>query len=67
MLEIEHEFAMLAFLLLNYAEAIELFVVKGGEAEPLFSGAVHCCWILCNLVLGTRSVGVRFVFSSTSP
>ena len=35
-LEIQHVFAVLIFLVLGILEAVQLFVVKGNEAKPLF-------------------------------
>ena len=48
-LEIQHVFAVLIFLVLGILEAIQLFVVKGNKAKPLSVATLvllECCRIL---------------------
>ena len=58
MLEIQHVFAVLIFLVLGILEAIQLFVVKGNKAKPLFRYYLGSSRVLSDFGIRFEGCGV---------
>ena len=58
MLKIQHMFAVLTFLVLGILEAIQLFVVKGNKAKPLFRCYLGSSRVLSDFGIRVEGCGV---------